>query len=71
MAQVTKDKEILGDYADQGFTLEESQDDILELYFKDNMIAVFSQLGATQRSIRQTCKRFITRLREPIGVATK
>lgn len=61
--------EILGEYADEGFHVEEPDDDVLTLYFKDRMVAAFSQLGATQRSIRNACKRFMGRMREPAGVA--
>ena len=56
--------QILGEYADQGFCLEEDADATLLLYFKDKIVAVFSQLGATQHSIRESCKRFITKLKE-------
>lgn len=68
---MNNDHQILGEYADQGFSLEEDADETLLLYFKDKNpeVAVFSQLGATQRSIRAACKRFITTLKEPAGVA--
>lgn len=49
----------LGDYQDYGFTLTQKDDHTLELYFKDKLIAVFSQSGATPISIRLACKGFI------------
>lgn len=56
------DQEILGDYAQQGFSLQEYSDDCLELYFKDRMIGVFSQIGATKEGIRGACGRFMEKL---------
>ena len=65
---MSNDHQILGEYADQGFSLEEDADATLLLYYKDKMVAEFSQLGATQHSIRESCKRFIECLKEPAGI---
>ena len=61
--------QILGEYADQGFSIEEDGDDTLLLYYKDTdkEIAIFSQLGPTEHQIRETCQRYLARLNNPVG----
>jgi len=63
------DGEILGDYADQGFSLEEDGDATLLLYYKDKdkEIATFSQLSPTTHQIRETCRRYLAGLNNPVG----
>ena len=58
--------QILGEYANQGFSLEECADHVTVLWFKDTMIAAFSQVGATEQSIRDVCKRHMERLAEVV-----
>ena len=65
------EREILGEYADQGFSLEEDGDHTLLLYFKDldKEIATFSQLGPTEHQLRETCRQYLARLNNPVGAA--
>jgi len=39
--------EVLGDFKDYGFSLVEIDDHLLELWFKDKRIAVYSQIAWT------------------------
>ena len=60
---MNSDKQVLGEYVNQGFSLEEYDGDhTVVLWFKDSMIAAFSQLGATPESLRATCKRHLEKL---------
>ena len=47
----------LGEYMDKGFRLVEIDDHVLRLYYQDEPIAMFSQLGATVASIQDECQR--------------
>lgn len=51
--------ETLGEYRNQGFSLIESDDHFLELYFKDKRIAIYHQAKATIEIIREGCKNFL------------
>lgn len=54
--------EVLGDYKDFGFNLKEPDDHILELYFKDKLIATYNQSKATFVVIREGCKNYMAAL---------
>ena len=56
----------LGAFANDGFVLEESEDDIL-IYYKDLMLAAMPRLEATQRKIEQICVRFMRGLASQEG----
>ncbi len=45
----------LGEFADQGFTVEHSDDHILLLKHEGEMVARFSQTGATNESLQAEC----------------
>ncbi len=45
----------LGAYEQWGFTLEHPDDHVLFLMHKGERIAIFSQSGATEESIQETC----------------
>ena len=51
--------EVLGEYADCGFKLEEIGDDELVLYFKDKKIATYNQIKVTIEIIREGCKNYL------------
>jgi len=53
----TKTKDILEDYADLGFRLEEEGDHTISLYFKENWIARFNQTMVTKETIWEVCER--------------
>lgn len=64
------ENQILGEYASQGFSLEECDGDhTIVLWFKDTMVAAFSQLGATRESIQDICKRHLEKLTTPVEAA--
>ena len=62
------EKQILGEYVDQGYWLKEYEDHIITVGYKDKEIAALSQLGATPEVLRDVCKRHQERLREPVEV---
>ncbi len=62
------EREILGEYADQGFSLEEDSDEALLLYFKGTMIAAFQQTRVKPEDIQAACRRFEKGLTNPVGV---
>ncbi len=45
----------LGEFADQGFTLEHHDDHLLLLMHEGEQVAVFSQTGATKESLQAEC----------------
>ncbi len=49
----------LGEFADRGFTLEHPDDHIVELRHQGDLIARFSQTGATQESLQRECARHL------------
>jgi len=54
----------LGEYAEQGFSLKEVGDHILELSFKGKGIANFSSSGATFDGIKEECQDYLRLLKE-------
>ena len=54
--------EVLGDYADLGFQLEEEGDHIISLWFKEDWIANFNQARVTKEIIWQVCQGYLDRL---------
>ena len=59
--QLTKEatENILGEYANYGFTLKEPDDHILELYHGDKRIARLNQSTATPKIIQQGCRNYL------------
>ncbi|MBA7464982.1 hypothetical protein ES707_00141 [subsurface metagenome] len=49
----------LGEFADRGFTLEHPDDHIVELRHQGDLIARFSQTGATQEGLQRECARHL------------
>ena len=48
-------EEALGEYAQQGFTLENDGDIAVHLIHEGERVASFSQMGATKESLRDEC----------------
>ena len=51
--------EALGEYANLGFRLVKNENDDLELYFKDKLIATYFQQRATIEIIREGCRNYL------------
>jgi len=49
----------LGEFTRWGFTLEHPDDHIVELCHQGELVARFSQLGATEESIQAECARHL------------
>lgn len=49
----------LGEFARRGFTLERPDDHALELLHEGDLVALFSQTGATERSLQRECARHL------------
>lgn len=49
----------LGTFKDYGFSLEEPDDHVLWLYFKDKLIATFNQTWVTEAIIQEGCRNFL------------
>ena len=49
----------LGEFAHQGFTLQHPGDHILLLMHEGDLVACFSQLGATEESLQEECERHL------------
>lgn len=49
----------LGEFARQGFTLEHPDDHIVELRHQGDLIARFSQTGATPEGLQRECARHL------------
>jgi len=62
------ESEILGEYASQGFSLEEYDGDHTRvLWFKNTMVAALSQVAATPGAVQDICKRHLERLANSVG----
>lgn len=62
------EREILGEYADQGYWLKEYDDHIVTVGYKDKEIAAFPQMATTPEMLKGACERHQARLREPAEV---
>ena len=51
--------EALGEYTQYGFSLVEPDDHLLELWFKDNRLAIYNQPKATPEIIQEGCKNYL------------
>ncbi len=49
----------LGEFARWGFTLQHPDDDVLLLMHEGEMVAGFSQLGATEESLQEECSKHL------------
>ena len=49
----------LGEFANRGFTLEHPGDYVLELLHEGELVATFSQVGATEASLQHECARHL------------
>lgn len=52
----------LGEFKDYGFRLVEPDDHVLELYFKEKLIARFWQTKVTIDIIREGCKNYLVNI---------
>ena len=52
----------LGEYADLGFRLEEPDDHVTNLYFKDKLIFTYLQNKVTAQIISEDCRSFMNLL---------
>jgi hypothetical protein len=69
---MSNNREILGDWVDQGYFVREYGDHIVAVCFKDNggkELAVFNQTEATQEDLQDVCRRHHARLIESAGAA--
>ena len=62
------EKEILGEYADQGYWLKEYEDHVITVGYKDKEIAAFSQMSATPEMLKGAAERHQAQLRETVEV---
>ena len=53
---------VLGEYAEMGFWLLECDDHIVELRFKEKLVAYFPQSRATVERIRWECQKYLNGL---------
>jgi len=53
---------ILEDYVDLGFRLEEEGDHTISLYFKEDWIARFNQTTVTKGTIWEVCEGYMDKL---------
>ena len=51
------DDEILQEYAREGYRLDARDDHVITLWFKDAIVAAFSQSVVTAAEIRDVCRR--------------
>ena len=63
------DKEMLGEYADQGYWTKEYDDHVITVGYKDKEIAAFSQIAATPEALQRACSNHQKRLHQPVGVS--
>lgn len=61
-------REILGDWVDEGYWTKEYDDHVVTVGYKDREIAAFSQSAATPDALQRACAQHQKRLREPAGV---
>ena len=54
--------EALGEFKDCGFELEEPDDHILELWFKDKRIAIYNQTKVTIEIIHEGCRNYLANI---------
>jgi len=52
-------QDILGEFSDYGFSLREPDTHILELLFKDKVIARYNQTRVTREILREGCVNFL------------
>jgi len=56
---MTTEAQSLGEFERQGFTLKHPDSHVVELHHEDELIARFSQLGATKESLEVECARHL------------
>jgi hypothetical protein len=59
MLKTKLNSEVLGQFADRGFSLSMPDDHIIVLLHEERSIAIFSQAGATPSSLQQECARHL------------
>jgi hypothetical protein len=57
--QYATETQPLGEFARRGFTLKHPDSHVVELYHEDELIARFSQLGATKESLQAECAKHL------------
>jgi hypothetical protein len=55
----TTEAQSLGEFVRRGFTLKHLGSYVVELYHEDEVVARFSQLGATKESLQAECARHL------------
>jgi len=58
------DDQILQEYAKEGYSLDARDDHVITLWFKDSIVAAFSQGVVTAAEIRDVCRRHMAGLME-------
>jgi hypothetical protein len=53
----------LGEFAQQGFTLEHPDDHVVELHHEGEFVARFSQAGATPQRLQEECVRHLENIK--------
>ena len=61
------ERDILGDLVDEGYSLKEWQDDVIELRYKDQSVAAFSEFGVNSHDIRRAALRHKMQLQRAVG----
>jgi hypothetical protein len=56
---VPQEAQPLGEFARRGFTLKHPDSHVVELHHEDEVVASFSQLGATKESLQAECARHL------------
>jgi hypothetical protein len=56
---MTTESQLLGEFERQGFTLKHPDSHVVELRHEDEVVARFSQLGATKKSLEAECARHL------------
>jgi len=64
-----KTSEVLGEFSRWGFTLEYPDDHVVLLTHEGELVARFSQLGATEASLQKECARHL--VTHPLGERAK
>ena len=68
MKQTTKTiwDEAIEDYIDYGFNIELPDNELVELYFKDKLIATFYRDKVTPEVLREGCKNYLKSISEGV-----
>lgn len=62
MAKENQSIQLLGDFAEQGFNLQENSHMIILLYFKEAYIDEFDLCDVTPGDVQRSCRRYLNSL---------